>query len=69
MQSLGGPRVKPIEVVELPDGRQFLLEGHHRYVASQKTGVPVDVHVTPGEGPVGFGWERTYYDSFMIGDP
>ncbi|MCP3996327.1 MAG: ParB N-terminal domain-containing protein [bacterium] len=59
-----GERLRPIEVVELPDGRRFILDGHHRYVASQETGIPVDVNVTKGEGPVGFDWEEVAFESF-----
>ena len=57
-----GQTVPAIDVVVLPDGREFLLEGHHRYVASQKTGIEVPIRVTQTEGPVGFNWAHVKYE-------
>jgi hypothetical protein len=57
-----GQSVPAIDVVVLPDGREFLLEGHHRYVASQKTGIEVPIRVTQNEGPVGFNWAHVKYE-------
>src|SRR5690606_22489183 len=47
-QLRAGRAVAPIEVQVLPDGRAFILDGHHRYVASQRIGVPVPSVVTVG---------------------
>ncbi|MFA5957058.1 hypothetical protein [Hyphomicrobium sp.] len=57
-----GLSVPAVDVVLLPDGRQFLTEGHHRYVASQLTGIPVAVRLFPNNGPVGFDWARVKYE-------
>jgi hypothetical protein len=56
-----GQKVDPIEVVRLPDGREFITEGHHRYVASQLTGIAVDQKTIENPGPVGFNWSRVRY--------
>ncbi len=61
---LAGEKLRPIELVELPDGRRFILDGHHRYVASQRTGIPIDQFTIKGEGPVGFNWENVKFDFF-----
>jgi len=54
-----GDNVKPIQAVKTPDGRKFILDGHHRYLASQKTGIPVEVNVREGVGPVGLSsWDN-----------
>lgn len=62
-----GERVPPIEVVLLPDGREFITEGHHRYVASQKTGIPVEKRVFPDNGPIGFTWLGVKYEKLNNG--
>lgn len=49
-------KVPPIDVIRLPDGREFITEGHHRFLASQLTGIPVEKKVFPNRGPVGFNW-------------
>ena len=49
-----GERLPPIDVQQLPDGRRFILDGHHRYVASQLVGIPVDMNITYGSGPIGW---------------
>ena len=35
------------------NGNTYILDGHHRYVASQITGIPVNIVVVPGGGPIG----------------
>lgn len=66
-QLQNGGKVPPVETVRLPDGRQFILDGHHRYVASLKTGIPVDINVMEAPGPVGYpNWSETYYSPFTI---
>ena len=42
MRLRAGEKVSPIEVQHMPDGTEVILDGHHRYVASQITGVPVE---------------------------
>src|SRR5262245_57439837 len=53
-----GQNVDPIEVVRLPDGREFITEGHHRYIASQRAGIPVGQRTFDTGGPVGFDWSK-----------
>lgn len=49
-----GEQIEPIEIQRLPDGREFLLDGHHRYAASMRTGLMVPRIYYEGEGPRGF---------------
>jgi hypothetical protein len=63
-QLRAGEDVGPVHAVEVPGGKQFIIEGHHRYVASQLTGIPVKIIVQPGAGPVGFSWKDVVYDTF-----
>src|SRR4051794_21467188 len=60
-QLIGGETVPPIDVVRLPDGREYITEGHHRYVAGQITGEPVERKVFPNSGPVGFTWKQVRF--------
>jgi len=34
-----GERLDPIEVIEIPDRGRFIIDGHHRYVASHQSGI------------------------------
>lgn len=55
-----GENVKPIEVVNVNGKGKYIIEGHHRYVASQQTGIPVEVIETQGDGPIGMpNWSLT----------
>jgi uncharacterized protein (DUF1015 family) len=61
-----GEEIPPIEVQRLPNGKEYLYEGHHRYVASMRTGIPVDREVTEGEGPVGLpDWSKVTYQQWF----
>lgn len=58
-----GETLPAIDVQRLPDGREFILDGHHRYVASQQTGIPVDINYVDGVGPVGLpDWAKVIYE-------
>lgn len=58
-----GERLDPITVQRLPDGRQYILDGHHRYVASQRTGIPIDIQHIDGPGPMGLpDWSKVTYE-------
>lgn len=48
-----GEKVSPVEIVDIEGKGKCLTEGHHRYVASQQTGIPVDEVGKKGSGPVG----------------
>jgi RHS repeat-associated protein len=63
-QLRAGAKVAPIHAVEVPGGQRYITEGHHRYVASVQTGIPVEVVVTQGGGPVGFDWAHVVYEAF-----
>jgi hypothetical protein len=63
-QLRAGQRIDPIHAVEVPGGHRYIIEGHHRYVASQQTGIPVEVVVKRGGGPVGFDWKDVAYEAF-----
>lgn len=48
-----GESIDPIEVQRLADGTEYILDGHHRYVASQLTGIPVPKTVASDVWDVG----------------
>ncbi|NTU49795.1 MAG: hypothetical protein HGA87_02700 [Desulfobulbaceae bacterium] len=62
-QLRNGEKIAPIEVAALSDGRQFITEGHHRFVASQSTGIPVEQKNFNANGPVGFNWSDVKYEN------
>lgn len=63
-----GEKVDPIEVYDTGNAR-YLQEGHHQYVASQMTGIPVEVRVQKGGGPVGFpNWSEVQWKDYVTED-
>jgi hypothetical protein len=60
-----GQRIDPIHAVEVPGGHRYIIEVHHRYVASQQTGILVEVVVQRGGGPVGSDWKDVVYEAFV----
>ena len=48
-----GKKLDPIPVINVEGKGKFLLEGHHRYVASKMMGVEIDIIETQGKGPIG----------------
>jgi len=58
---LAGGSVPPIDIVRLPDGREFITEGHHRFVAGELTGKPVERKMYPDRGPVGVSWSEVSF--------
>ena len=68
-----GEKLPPIEVIDIPGKGRYIVEGHHRYVASQQTGIPIEIIVIEGAGPVGMpNWEdvqwREYVDESQFWD-
>jgi hypothetical protein len=58
-----GEKLTPIDVQRLPHGRQFIIEGHHWYVAGQQTRIPVEIRYVDGVGPVGLpDWARVFIE-------
>ena len=46
--------------MNVPGKGKYIVEGHHRYVASQQTGIPVKIVEVEGAGPVGMpNWSET----------
>ncbi|WP_159519050.1 ParB N-terminal domain-containing protein [Erysipelothrix urinaevulpis] len=63
---MDGEKLPPIEVYEVDGKGLFISEGHHRYVASQQTGIPVDIRVLPGGGPVGLpNWLEVQWKNYI----
>lgn len=48
-----GEKLPAIDVQRMEDGTEVILDGHHRYVASQITGVPVEKVYSRSVWPVG----------------
>jgi len=48
-----GQTVRPIDVVHVQGRGFYIIDGHHRFVASQMTGIPINANVTTGAGPIG----------------
>jgi len=48
-----GEKIPPVQVIEVPGKGQYIINGHHRYVASLQTGIPVEIKVVQDQGPIG----------------
>jgi RHS repeat-associated protein len=60
-----GERLDPVHVLKGKDGRQTLVEGHHRYVAGLRAGRPVEIKVEEVDSaPVGSDWAKVEYVRF-----
>ncbi len=63
-----GVTIDPIEIMEVAGKGKFIIEGHHRYVASIKTGIPVDVVFSKGK-TVGLpDWNDVEWKEFITDD-
>ena len=61
-----GEKVQPIEVCEVEGKGTFIIEGHHRFVASKETGIPVDIIRKKSGGPIGFpSWEFVEWKKYI----
>ena len=61
-----GEKIPPIEVYEVEGKGVFITEGHHRFVASKETGIPVDIITKKSGGPVGFpSWEFVEWKKYI----
>ena len=64
-----GEKLEPIEVVDVPGKGKYIVEGHHRFVASQESGIPVDIKVTTGNGPTGMkDWSMVEWKEYISED-
>lgn len=64
-----GQYVEPIEIYEVPGKGYYISECHHRYVASQQTGIEVDVIIRQGGGPTGLpDWSDVEWKEFINED-
>lgn len=62
-QLIKGEKVPPIEIAVSRDGKEVLIEGHHRYVASQNTGIPIEQkNNVSGVVPAPFAWNDVTYE-------
>lgn len=71
---LGGEKISPIEAIKVPGKGIFIVEGHHRYVASKKSGIPIEINIVEGQGPIGMsdwtgvGWKSYESEEQFWGD-
>jgi RHS repeat-associated protein len=61
-----GEKLAPIEAVEIPGKGIYIIEGHHRFVASVETGIPVEIEITQNQGPIGLpNWSTVQWKSYI----
>ena len=61
-----GKKIQPIEVCEVEGKGAFIIEGHHRFVASKELGIPVDIIRTKTGGPTGFpSWKYVEWKKYI----
>ncbi|WP_242217385.1 hypothetical protein [Bacillus cereus group sp. BfR-BA-01380] len=48
-----GEKIEPIEVVDIEGKGKFIIEGHHRYVASKETGILIEIKIKKDNRPTG----------------
>jgi hypothetical protein len=61
-----GTILPPVEVVNIPGRGMYILDGHHRYAASQLTGIPVEINVVEGVGPIGMSdWSNVQWKDYI----
>jgi hypothetical protein len=66
---LNGEKVDPIVVYDVQGKGRFIEEGHHRFIASQETGIPVGVTVKNGSGPAGLSnWSEVEWKKYISED-
>lgn len=63
---LNGEKIEPIEVYEIDGKGHYLQEGHHIYVASVETGIPVEKIYLPHSGPSGMpNWKYVEWKEYI----
>jgi len=66
---LKGEKLEPVEAVEVPGKGIYIIDGHHRYIASQKAGIPIDIRITKGQGPIGMpDWSGVNWKEYISED-
>ena len=61
-----GETIAPIQVIDVPGQGLYITDGHHRYIASQLTGIPVDMVITSAPGPIGLpDWSSVIYKKYV----
>lgn len=64
-----GKNIDPIEVVDIPNKGKYIVEGHHRYVASQQTGIPIKINIKQANGPRGLpDWSKVQWKKYINED-
>ena len=64
-----GEKLSPVEVINIPGKGMYIVEGHHRYVASQRTGIPIEIIVVESQGPIGLpDWSEVHWKEYIDED-
>ncbi|MDM5154741.1 hypothetical protein QUF88_13165 [Bacillus sp. DX1.1] len=63
---LNDEKIEPVEVYKIEGKGQYLQEGHHRYVASVETGIPVEIKELPHSGSAGMpNWKYVEWKEYI----
>jgi len=61
-----GEKLKSVKAVNISGKGIYITNGHHRYVASQRAGIPVDIKIVKGQGPVGMpNWNDVQWKEYI----
>lgn len=59
-------KIPPVRMIEVPGKGTYIINGHHRYIASLQTGIPVEIKVVQGQGPIGMpDWSGVQWKKYI----
>ena len=61
-----GGKLNPVTAVEISGKGVYIIDGHHRFIASQMTGIPIEINILPGQGPIGMNdWSAMIWKDYI----